>query len=286
MVMNKNKLFAYPVLTNYNDDYLNVKLTLESTKILEKTQKNSTLNYIFQVDDANINRLIIEKKAKAILKIYCPTTKYRKIIDLTIGMNNIMLNNADVNNRVELESFIILTENINDFCSMNFNNDYQHDSFNLEKGSIIAVGKQEHLFVEKDIYEFTKVTSVIKIKRNTTNEKGMTVDYSDQYIYIYLSEIEHIIYLQYAKYCLDVANSMIILPALTFVFDELSKDEEMFNEYENNKWFRVIKRKIQDLFNQDFDVNFIKAAGSLLLAQKILNFPLERGFEWIKEKID
>ena len=286
MAMNKNRLFAYPVLTNYNDDYVNVKLVLESTKILEKAKKCSKLNYIFKVDDFNIMKLLKERKAKAILKIYCPTTKYRKIVDLTLGVNNITLNNIDVNNRVELESFIILTENIENFCSVNFNADYHEDSFNLEKGSIIAVGKQESVFIEKDIYEFTKVTSVIKVRKSLTEEKGMTVDYSDQNIYIYLPEDEYIIYSQYAKHCLDVVNSMVILPALTFVFDELSKDDDTFEAYEDNKWFRVIKRKIQDIFDQELNSTFIKAAGSLLIAQKILDYPLKPGFEWIKGKID
>ena len=286
MAMNKNRLFAYPVLTNYNDDYVNVKLIIESTKTLEKNKKNSKLNYIFQIDDFNIVKLIKERKAKAILKIYCPTTRYRKIVDLTFGINNIVLNNIDVNNRVELESFIILTENIEKFCSVNFNNDYQGDSFNLEKGSIIAVGKQENVFIEKDIYEFTKVTTVIKVRKGSTDDKGMTVDYSDQLIYVYLPEDEYIIYSQYAKHCLGVANSMVILPALTFVFDELSKDDDAFEEYEDNKWFRVISRKIQELFDQKLNSTFIKAAGSLLIAQKILDFPLKPGFEWIEGKIE
>ena len=59
MAMNKNRLFAYPVLTNYNDDYVNVKLILESTKTLEKAKKSSKLSYIFQVDDFNIIKLKI-----------------------------------------------------------------------------------------------------------------------------------------------------------------------------------------------------------------------------------
>ncbi len=286
MAMNKNKLFAYPVLTNYTDDYVNVNLVLESTKILEKTKKISKLNYIFQVDDNNIIKLIKERKAKAVLKIYCPATKYRKIIDLTLGTNNIILNNADVNNKVQLESFIILTENIEQFCSESFNIDYRGDTFDLEKGSIIALGNQENVFIEKDIYEFTKVTSVIKVRKSTSDEKGMTVDYSDQNIYVYLPEEEYITYSQYAKHCLEVANSMVILPALIFVFDELSKDDDAFIEYEDCKWFRVIKRKIKDLFNQEFNSNFIKVAGSLLISQRILDFPLKSGFEWIKGKID
>ena len=79
---------------------------------------------------------------------------------------------------------------------------------------------------------------------------------------------------------------MVILPALTFVFDELSKDDDAFEEYEDNKWFRVISRKIQELFDQKLNSTFIKAAGSLLIAQKILDFPLKPGFEWIEGKIE
>ena len=286
MAMNRNRLFAYPVLANYNDDYVNVKLVLESTKTLEKSKKYSKISYIFQTDDLNIINLISERKAKAVLKVYCPTTKFRKIIDLVFGANEIVLNNIDVNNRVELESYIVLTENVDNYYSSNFNIDYRNDVFSLEKGGIIAVGMQENVFIEKDIYEFTKVSTVIKVSTNPNIEEGMVVDYTDQNIYVYLPKGEYITYYQYAKHCVDVVNSMIILPALTYVFDEISKNNDMFDEYADKKWFRVIKKKVYELFNTEFTASFIESAGSLMIAQKILEFPLERGFEWIKDKID
>ena len=135
MVKNHNKLFAYPVLSYNTDDYVGVNFTLESTKLLEKGKKISKLKYLFSVDDSYVRALIDNKQAKVVLKIYCPTTKYRCVIDLDYGENEVILKNENVNYRVELESYIILMEDINNFCSSNFNNDYLYDTFSLEKGN-------------------------------------------------------------------------------------------------------------------------------------------------------
>ncbi len=286
MVKNQNKLFAYPVLSYDTDDYVGVNFTLESTKILEKRKRISKLKYLFAVDDLYIRLLIDNKQAKGVLKIYCPTTKYREMIDLEYGENEIILNNENVNNRVELESYIILMEDINNFYSLNFNNDYSNDSFNLEKGSIIAMGKYENLFIEKDIYEFTKVSSIIKVRKASENQKELSIDYSDQNIYVYLPENDFITYSQYAKHCLDVVNSMVIFPALVYVLEALAKDEELLSQYEYNRWFRVINKKVKEIYNMDLTSTFIINADSIIIAQKILEFPLTAGFEWIKMKID
>ena len=45
-----------------------------------------------------------------------------------------------------------------------FNDDYAGKKFNIEKGSIIAVGETEDVMIEKDIDDLTTVNSIIKIK--------------------------------------------------------------------------------------------------------------------------
>ena len=282
----QNKLFGYPVLAYDNDNYVNVDFQSESTRTLEKNKNTSKLQYIFEVSDDYIQYLIRNNIAKPILKVYCSSTKFRKIYDLSFGLNDIILNNKDVNNRVELSSYIILNEYINNYYSSNFNTDYQNERFDLEKGSIIAIGKQETVFIEKDIYEFTKISSVIKVRRSENDDKEMSVEYSGPNIYVYLNSADYDIYSQYAKACLEVANSMVILPAITFVLDQISKNEESFSEYEELKWFRVIKKKIAEKYNKEFTASFIDAVGSIIIAQQILEYPLTPGFEWLRDKID
>ena len=130
------------------------------------------------------------------------------------------------------------------------------------------------------------MSSIIKIRKASENQKELSIDYSDQNIYVYLPENDFITYSQYAKHCLDVVNSMVIFPTLVYVLEGLSKDEELWSQYEDNRWFRVINKKVKEIYKMDLTSTFINNADSIIIAQKILEFPLTAGFEWIKMKID
>lgn len=289
MATNQNKLFAYPVLDNNTDDFINVRYTSETTKTLLKKKKTSIINYMFDIDDRDLKRLINTGKAQAIVKIYCSSTKFRKIYSLNYGSNEIVLNNKDVNNRIELSSYIILSEDIADYHCKNFNNDYGDTEFNLQKGSIIAIGSKENVFIEKDIHEFTKLSSVIKVRMKNAEDEGMEIDFSGDKIYISLNKEDYIIYNKYAKHFLDVANSMIIIPTIIYVLDMITnecKDDNNFYSYETSKWFRVFKNKIEKIYNAKFLPSLVESVGSIDIAQKILEFPLSSGLEWIRDHID
>ncbi len=289
MAMNQNKLFAYPVLDNNTDDFINVSYTSETTKTLLKKKKNSIINYIFNIDDCDLKKLINTGKAQAIVKIYCSSTKFREIYNLNYGNNEIVLNNKDVNNRIELSSYIILLEDIVDYHCENFNKDYGDTKFNLQKGSILAIGSKENVFIEKDIHEFTKLSSVIKVRMKDDEDEGMKIDFSGDIIYIILNKEDYIIYNKYAKHFLDVANSMIIIPTIVYVLDMVTsecKEDNNFYSYETSKWFRVFKKKIEKIYDAKFLPSLVERAGSIDIAQKLLEFPLSSGLEWIRDHID
>lgn len=291
MAMNENKLFAYPVLNNSTDDFINVSYTSQTTKTLLKKKKISIINYMFDIDDCDLKKLINTGKAQAIVKIYCSSTKFREIYNLNYGNNEIVLNNKDVNNRIELSSYIILLEDIVDYHCENFNKDYGDTKFNLKKGSIIAIGSNENVFIEKDIHEFTKLSSVIKVRMKAVEDKGMEIDFSEDghKIYINLNKEDYIIYNKYAKHFLDVANSMIIIPAIVYVLDMVTnecKEDDNFYPYETFKWFRVFKNKVEKIYDAKFLPSLVENVGSIDIAQNLLEFPLSPGLEWIRDHID
>ena len=102
-----NICFTYPILSNFNNDFINVNFIAGSNGILEKTKKYSKIKTYVEINDNNINELLDNGKAKIIVKIYCKSTKYREMKEIKRGNDEIQLLNIDINNNVELNTFIL-----------------------------------------------------------------------------------------------------------------------------------------------------------------------------------
>ena len=286
MAVISNMQFTYPILCDYKDDYINVKCIAGTTGEMEKSKKYSTIKTFVEITDEKINQFLKDGTAKIITKIYCNTTKYRNIFEIRSGNDQIVLQNKDINKRVELSTFVVLTKNIENYTNSNFNKDYKGKYFNLEKGTILAIGKQENIFIEKDINELTKISSIIVVCKGKENNGPMTVDYSDEKIRITLSEQEFKTYSEYSKHCIPVVNSMIIIPSIMYVLDEIAKDNQDESDYIYKKWYRVISKKASEVLGKEFTIEYIKNCGSLELLQKIFEIPISDALKMIKNKWD
>ena len=71
-----------------------------------------------------------------------------------------------------------------------------------------------------------------------------------------------------------ILHSMIIIPALTHVFEILKSDIETFHTYEDKRWFKALSKKF-DALNKKFDYDELKNQDSLSLAQEIIECPIE-----------
>lgn len=284
MATMNNMHFTYPVLCNFNDDYINVEFNAGTTGILEKTKKYSKIKTLVDISDEQMVKLVNEKKAKIVIKVYCSSSKYRNIFDVKLGNDELVLKNIDVNNRVELSTFIVLNQNLINYTNDNFNQDYKGKTFSLEKGSILAIGKQENIFIEKDINDLTKLNSIVTICKGDKEDEPLTVSYDDDKIKIKLSENGFNIYSNYSKYCIPILNSMIIIPALTYVLDEIAKEEQDIEEYKEKKWYRVISKKSTNVLGRQFAIEYIRNTGSFELLQKIFDNPIYDSLEMIKNK--
>lgn len=286
MAQIKNKLYGYPVLTNYTDDFVGVEFEAGTTGELEIYNSFSKIHFQVLNSDSNLNTLIKENKAKIITNLYCKETKYRKIFELNRGISEIIVDNKEINKNVSINTYIVATENINDYYSENFNNDYSKMKFSISKGNILAFGKEENFFIEKDINEFTKMNSVISIAKNPDNSEEMKVDYSNDKIKILISDKDFNIYSEVSKFETPILLSMIVVPALMYVLDEISKDDTDIYDIQDKRWYRIICKKTLAITGREFSPELIKNHGSLELIQKLFEFPISTGLNKIKENVD
>lgn len=274
----KYKLYPYPVLWDKNDDYK--KPSKFSVEVDPKEDfKNIKLKINFLLKDKEIEKLIKENKAEYVVHIEGTSTYFREIISTKETEINYVLKDRDILGRLQVNFFILAKQDIKDYRNDNFNEDYSSETFNLKKGNIIAIADSYRFDIEKNDDELGKISSIFSIcKKETVEQTGMTIDMGYEKIRIGLNITDYVNYSQLSQNPnkVDSANSVIIFPALIYIFEQLKKD---FNEtdYTEYKWFRALEN-IFKKNGEELNKGLLENEISIDLAQRVLNYPIERAF--------
>ena len=280
----KYRLYPYPVLWDKNDDYKKPSKFLAEVEAKENF-KNIKLKINFLLKDKEIENLIKENKAEYVVHIEATSTYFRELISTREAEINYDLKDNDILGRLQMSFFILAKEDILDYKNSNFNEDYSGESFNLKKGNIIAIADSYRIDIEKNDDNLEKVSSIFSIcQKETVEQTGMTVDMNNEKIRIALNKTDYINYHQLSQNSnnINIINSIIIFPALIFIFEQLKKDFDE-NDFADYKWFRAL-RKIFEKNNQSLNKDLLENELSIDLAQKILNYPIERAFNSLKDE--
>ena len=277
MKIKSSRLYSYPVLSAMYDDYINSNFNIKE-KAFKKT-KNWLLNIECNLDNNELLSLINNNKAKIVCHFECQKTKLRYTKDLNIGDNNFEIPNADINEQLQIVAFVVANENISNYYSRSFNPDYGTSRFDIEIGSVLAISNQPDIPIEKNIYDLSNVPSIISIvPYNSETDHKMYIDMDDNNkIMVRLQKNDYQNYSELGRGVSDytpILHSMIIIPALTHVFEILKSDIETFHTYEDKRWFKALSKKFEAL-NKKFDYDELKNQDSLSLAQEIIECPIE-----------
>lgn len=282
----KYRLYPYPVLWNKNDDYKKPSKFSVEVEVKENF-KNIKLKINFLLKDKEIESLIKENRAEYVVHIEATSTYFRELISTRETEINYDLKDNDILGRLQISFFILAKEDILDYKNSNFNEDYSGESFHLKKGSIIAIADGYRFDIEKNDDNLEKVSSIFSIcQKETVEQTGMTVDMNSDKIRIALNKTDYINYHQLSQNSnnINIINSIIIFPALIFIFEQLKRDFDE-NDFADYKWFRALG-KIFEKNNQSLNKELLENQLSIDLAQRILNYPIERAFNSLKDEND
>lgn len=271
------KLFPYPVLSSFSDDYINCRFVTEVRAVRDIKDIVFYLNIL--MDNAELQSLIEAGKAEYVFHIECSQTSYRSIVR-TVEFENIKrIPESKLNGKVTICSFIVAKEYLKNYTNSLFNCDYGNMSFNIERGSILAIGGQTNIEIIKETEELSKIPSIFSIIRLDTDENiGMkfelgrdkiTIQLPNETFYNYKNSINMPAFQ-------PVLHSMLIMPALIYVFETLKCAG--IEEYETYRWFKGIERILK---KSDIDLNAdtLENNPSYELAQKLLDLPIDRALK-------
>lgn len=221
--------------------------------------------------------MILEGEAEYVIHIECANTSFRTAIHDISNHVSKEIPIGRVNGRIEIIVLMVTKKDVHHFRNSNWDDDYEGISFELSKGSILAYKNIPAIDIVKNYEELNSASSIFKVYKRLTNEsKPMEVDLSSAQIGIGLGLQEYEIY---SRFCdkeefQPILNSMIVFPALVYVFEELKQDNGIDN-YSGRNWYISLARAYEkrgvglenELLNTD--------KTSIQLAQEAMELPLK-----------
>lgn len=266
--------FPHPVLSYFSDDFVD--------KAFQATLKSSQLNdnYNFEAfcttSSEMLNQLIAEKRATFAFHFECPATRYRKVFSSNDSEFFFQINSNDVEGNVQICPLILATEDIDNYRSEEFHSDYLGHTFKIKKGDVLAVDVEKSFFAEKDVDPLRRIPSIFTIKPDRNPDaSSIDIELTGNKIIVKLSEANFDYYksLTLNQHLQPLLTSLIILPALIYVLETIKNGEQEI-EYEEYRWYQVIKRRLKEMDIDAYNLN-AHLDSTLLIAQKLIGNPLD-----------
>ncbi len=265
-----NRAFPHPVL-GINDDVdstfqVGLKVSSDSEKIC--------INTNFMLTDADLKKLIRDKKASFNSHVYCRGTMYREMFRAGKSLPEpIEIEATALHGAVEIDFFICAEENIIGYKNSKANPDYSEYSFNIEKGEILAYGGKGRFFANKSPEENKAISAFMQINTDNKSKKPMYNDYSGEKITVILSQEDYRNYqiIKDDRFWVNILHSSLVLPALSEAINFIKTPEA--KEYRKYKWFELLEKLVKES----------KQDQGLTIAQDLLNLPINRTFTTLTE---
>lgn len=272
----KYKLYPYPVLASFNDYYVDSKF--ETDAIITEEGFDIVIPVKSTLENDTLRDLIAHGKACFLYHVECPKSGFRQIYETDKYDYVIRINEEKLNGVVSFCSFIIAKEDIKGYCNEKFNPEYEFtEPINIVKNSIIAVGSGISQRIDKKLTNLLNSSSPFAINVNPDESVfHMVVEYeANQKIRILLPKAAKPDYdaLHINPQLKNILNSMIVVPALAYVLNAISKDPEQAEYAFNGRlWYESIKASLQKNFNKD--IKNLADEDTYELAQRLLRSPV------------
>ena len=269
----RNRLFSYPVYSSSVDDYkvnsFSFDYEVESNEEMLniKYKANLANKYVLNQLQTNIINLT--------LLVECAKTAYRNLFVLQDFNGTVSIPASALSAKVELCCLLLANKDFIINSKNGISDDYSNNTFEIKRGYIVGFDNSYSFIVDKDKEDDAKASSILSVVKKLDLEDYMDVDLdNDNKIKIQLGDemYQRFVQLQ-GQDKLPVVHSMIVLPTLVFVIDQL-KDSEARNTYQDYYWYRCIAKMLENLHMGIDSIAFANKT-SLAIAQELLKLPLK-----------
>jgi hypothetical protein len=267
-------------LSWYSDDY--VDTMFQPSFEITGNKKFYKIMLTYKTSSKSINTLIKEKKAIYALHLECTSTRFRSIYKFDDENYEIDIPVGDLDDKVQATRVIIANDEIINYSSPEFHEDFSGRSFNLNKGDVIAVGSPLTFFADKKDDELAKLPSIFSIKKSSDDAApSIDVNISSEKIIVYLNSNIHERFsvLNLDQLLRTTLVSSIYVPALIYTLEKLTQINS-HEDFEELRWYRVLAKRLKDL---NFDITKLDSESSVVIANALIDDPLFSSLRDLKE---
>lgn len=277
----RNRLFPYPVLCDETDDYEEEELNVTSST--REGINDISVLVSFNLQNQEMLDLIRMGYAEYVLHLECSSTSFRKVIRSDVSEIAYSIPKSRVNVEVTVLALVVAKRRIENFISDSLNEDYEGESITFEKASILAYKNLPRIYVYKNYEELAgneSLFSIIKVGLPDDEEvKPLTFDLTGDRIKIMVDPKTYAAYIHFQQKS-SIAMSMLVMPALLYMIDEL---KESFDSFSNYMWF-VKMKQFYKAQGKDFRDDVIFSDRNIVeIAQEMLKWPIGKAYRDLLE---
>ena len=266
------RFYTYPVL----GDGLSFSSGLFNTDVnIAQVGEDIQVCFKSNLENPQLEKLIQNEQAVFLYHLECSQTCFRKVITSKSGNLEKHIRKGDVEGILEVCSFIVAMDDIPNYVNEGFSEDYRGLSFQIDVGSVLAVGDEFQFRINKKHDDLGYTESIFSIVPDMDGvDKGLLrLDYSGDKIVIMIPEKQYALYehLQNQASRQPIFMSMVIIPALIEVLFSIAAHGS--DEYQDKRWYRSLYSKCNS-YNISLDEDFVDSVDPYELAQKLLDYPV------------
>lgn len=272
-----NRNYPYPVLSSFTDDYIDSSYDVEMS--VDKLSENIVFDIKAYIINSEIEKLLESGDLELVYHFENSQTGYRTVVQTQDLETRYSIPEKNLNGRLEISPFIVIRKRIEKYTNMKFHEDYYGIDFDLESGTIIGVGNQFTINIDKNEFDIRKKESIFSIIRNLDDSKRLVyTDTTKSKINIIVPNSDFKKYSQISKISdvVPIITSTLILPVLIETLHQVAKinpyDREL--EFESQKWYRMVKRILIKEFDIDIETDELESNNVFEISQKLLGHPI------------
>lgn len=273
----RNRLYPYPVLSENTDDYMNSSFFIDDIDV-KKGIGEIVFSVYLKLNNEGIIELIHNKLAEIVVHIECSQTCFRTLVKSSEMNITHKVRENFLNGKVSVCVFILAKSDLECYTNSCLNEDYAGMTFNLNKGSIIAIGGQVNIDIIKEVEELSKIPSIFSICRCAEDiDESMKIDICGEKIAITLcnESFQNYKIISENPRLIPIFHSMVVVPALIYAFETLKYED--LDSYSDLRWYKAINKTLQK-YSMQLNKETLENIPSYEIAQKLLDLPINKAF--------
>lgn len=136
MKFDQNKVFPYPVLRPFSDDYLESEFQVAVDRWTDGT--NVEVSFTFRVSCEELLEEVRRGNAGFVATVACRETYHREVVTSQDSEFSISFRDGQLRGEIRVDGYIAALKKINDFRSTDINPEFGNNSFQFTPGDVLA----------------------------------------------------------------------------------------------------------------------------------------------------